>query len=273
MRGMNNYIDYPQHLSWDPKLFGELWEWADVIHTMENVDNLIALHDPLNKPMVLHHHGEIYRHYADHLNETAKARNIVMIGSTIDLSSYGPTRWLPNPIDVIWMQAIRHQYRPPAGRNKIRFSHSPTAHRAAKGTDQWVPAVQRAGGEMILIQNRAWHDALKMKAGADVHLDQLVHAYGLSGLEAMAMKIPVVSSAYPDVQVGIEERIGYLPYYAVHGTIDETLTAIIDPKVQAETAERAWQYINDYHAQDKVVARLKRLYAEARQRFRSGEMT
>ena len=62
MRGDNNYIDYPENYAWNYELFRDLWAWADVIHTMENIDNLIGLYNPPGKPIVLHHHGEIFRH-------------------------------------------------------------------------------------------------------------------------------------------------------------------------------------------------------------------
>ena len=270
MRGFNNSIDYPEHYGWDLELFTELWDWADVIHTMENIDNLIAFRNPPGKPIVLHHHGEIYRWNSAHLNKVTADHNLVSMGSTIDLEAHG-TEWLPNPIDVIWMQAIRAQYKPPDRRAQLRFSHSPTAHRAAKGTDQWVPAVRRAGGEVLLIQNQPWQTALRMKASADVHLDQLFHGYGLSGLEAMAMQMPVMSGGSSAVEEQIIAKVGFLPYHPAMDRVAEAVIEITDPATRQMVADRGWQYVNDYHEQSKVVTRLKKLYREAVRRYDPGE--
>lgn len=270
MRGSNNYIDYPEHLGWDLELFKQLWEWADVIHTMENIDNLTGLFNPPGKPILLHHHGEIYRHNADHLNAIAAAHNLVTVGSTLDLVTYG-TRWLPNPIDTDWLQAIRRQYRPPPGRPKVRFVHSPTAHRNAKGTDRWKTAVRAVGGELRLTERASWAQALADKATGDVHLDQLYHGYGNSGLEAMGMGLPVVSGGFEAIEALIIKRIGYLPYHPAMGRVEEAVEEILDPALQKQVAEMGRQYIDEHHAQEKVVRRLKRLYAEARERFRSDD--
>lgn len=270
MRGHNNYIDYPQNYEWDADLFGELWDWADIVHTMENIHNLIAFRNPPGKPIVLHHHGVIYRNNAVELNGIVKAHNLVSIGSTLDLTTYG-TRWMPNPIDVVWMQAIRHQYRPPAGRPKVRFVHSPTAWRNAKGTDQWKAAVRAAGGEFKLTEKATWAQALADKATGDVHLDQLYHGYGNSGLEAMGMGLPVVSGGFSEIEELIVKRIGYLPYHPAMDRVPEAIAEIMDPATREYVADAGWQYINDYHVQEKVVARLKRIYAEARDRYDPNE--
>ena len=79
------------------------------------------------------------------------------------------------------------------------------------------------------------------------------------------------AAAYPEVQDGIAAKVGYLPYYAIHGSIEDTLRAICDPDVQEEAAARGTQYINDHHAQDKVVDKLKRVYAEAMERYDPNE--
>ena len=266
MRGFNNSIDYPQYHEWNRELFTELWDWADVIHTMENIHNLIAFRNPPGKPILLHHHGVIYRNHAVELNGIAKAHNLVTVGSTLDLTTYG-TRWLPNPIDVIWMQAIRHQYKPAPGRDKLRFVHSPTAWRVAKGTDEWKAAVRAVGAEFKLTEKATWAQALADKATGDVHLDQLYHGYGNSGLEAMGMGLPVVSGGFPEIEELIIKRVGQLPYHPAMGRVPEAISEIMDPATRRDVAERGWEYINQYHEQRKVVARLKKLYREAVSRY------
>lgn len=264
MRGANNYIDYPVDLEWDPDTFHELWAWADVIHAMEQTHNLTGLYNPPGKPILLHHHGQLYRWNTDALNAITEQHNLVTICSTIDMTALGPrVVWVPNPVDVPWMQAIRHQYKPSPDRDKVRFVHSPTAFRVEKGTDQWQAAVKATGQELRLTEGATWAQALAHKATGDVHLDQLFHGYGNSGLEAMGMGLPVLSGGFPEIEEQIKKKVGYLPYLSSMGRVQEAVEAIQSPDLQLEVASWGRQYIHDFHAQDKVVAKLKRLYRKA----------
>ncbi|HXS47553.1 MAG TPA: hypothetical protein VN756_08825 [Solirubrobacterales bacterium] len=268
MRGSNNYIDYPVDLSWDPAQFHEMWAWADVVHAMERTMNLTGLYNPPGKPVLLHHHGQIYRWNTDAMNALSDAHNLVTICSTIDMEALSPrTKWLPNPVDLDYMQALRAQYRPDPFRSTLRFVHSPTAFRKEKGTDQWQAAVKAVGGELKLTEGKSWAQALAAKATGDVHLDQLFHCYGNSGLEAMGMGLPVVSGGFAEIEAAITKKIGYLPYQPAMGMVVDAVREMLEPTIRKQVADAGWQYINDYHAQEKVVARLKRFYTEARDRY------
>ena len=272
MRGSNNYIDYPMDLEWNYEQFVELWQWADVIHAMEKLHNLTPHFNPPGKPLVVHHHGTIYRDNHAALDAVSNAHNLVQICSTIDLTQYNPqVEWLPNPIDVSWMEHIRAQYQAgPSG--VLRYSHTPT-QRWAKHTDYFIQGVKAVHGRLELVEMSSWSHALARKATADVLLDQLYYGYGLSGLEAMAMGIAVVGGATVEgIESRIMEAVGYLPYHrASPGTIGMDLVPLNDPAFRAEVAERGRQYVNDFHSQPVIVDRLKALYTEAVDRYEPEE--
>jgi hypothetical protein len=276
MRGSNNYIDYPKDLAWDPVRFRELWEWADVIHSMEKLHNLTPHFNPPGKPVVLHHHGTIYRDNHAALDAVANAHNLVQLCSTIDLTAFNPNVvWLPNPIDISWMEHVRAQYRPRPLEERggqVRYVHTPT-QRYIKHTKEFIAAATSLGMKLEVVERVPWSQALARKALADVLLDQLAYGYGLSALEAMAMGMPVVGGVTVE---GLESRImsavGYLPYHkASPGSLKMDLIPIQDPDFREEVAERGRQYVNDFHAQPVIVKRLKRLYREAVDRYEPEE--
>lgn len=273
MRGSNNYIDYPKDLSWDPERFHELWAWADVIHAMERVHNLTPYYNPPGKPLIYHHHGTIYRDNPAAHDVVANAHNLIQFCSTIDLTEFNTeVEWLPNPIDVAWMENIRAQYRPRLEEHPVRFVHTPT-QRWAKHTDDIVRAAQVLGLKLEVVEQTTWSDALARKAKADVLIDQLGFGYGLSGLEAMAMGMPIVGgTAVEGLESRILAEVGYLPYHrATPSTLRVDLVPLQDPSFRAEVAERGRQYVHDFHSQQVIVDRLKRAYAEAVDRYEPEE--
>lgn len=272
MRGSNNYIDYPVDREWNYDEFLELWAWADVIHAMEKVHNLTPHFNPPGKPLVLHHHGTIYRDNYAALDAVANAHNLIQLCSTIDLTEYNErVEWLPNPIDVGWMEHIRHQYQAgPSG--VLRYSHQPT-QRWAKHTEHFIQAVKTVHGYLELVEQSSWSHALARKATADVLLDQLSWGYGLSGLEAMAMGLAVVGgTTIPGLESRIMDKVGFLPFHrATVETIANDLVPLHDPAFRSEVVERGRQYVNDFHSQPVIVARLKELYTEAVDRYEPEE--
>lgn len=275
MRGSNNYIDYPVDLSWDMTRFLAMWEWADVIHAMEKVHNLTPYFNPPGKPLVLHHHGSIYRDSHVALDTVANAHNLVQLCSTLDLTQFNENVvWLPNPIDVSWMEHIRAQYGPSPieERGIVRYAHTPT-QRWAKHTSDFIQAATQLGCQLEIIESQPWSQAIARKATCDVLLDQLAYGYGLSGLESMAMGMPVLGGAtVAGVESGLMEQVGYLPYHrASVETLAMDLLPLNDPAIRAEVSERGRQYVNDFHSQQVIVARLKDLWTEAADRYEPEE--
>jgi hypothetical protein len=97
------YMAYGVDLPYRKALAAEMYQKADVIHVrlrFDIYDQLAAKFGP--KPVVIHHHGSLYRaDPARHIRE-AKKRNAIVLVSTLDLWLLYPEEsvWLPSPFDV-----------------------------------------------------------------------------------------------------------------------------------------------------------------------------
>lgn len=269
IRGSNNYIDYPADQTGPLSKFPDLWEWADVIHTMQKLTPITAYQNPPGKPVVLHHHGTIYRVGHSEFDRVANDHGLVQLCSTIDLTMYNSNvKWLPNPIDIDLMQSIRKQYQPPTQPHPMTFSHSPTV-RSVKGSDVFIGASRTVGTRMILIEKKPWLTALGIKATADAVMDQLTYGYGLSGLEAMAMGVPVVGGLLDEVRPLFESTLGELPFLDVNKTnIVPQLKELIYTDLYWTIADRGHEYVKKYHSQENVVKQLIGYYQQAIDTYR-----
>lgn len=257
IRGSNNYIDYPVDQQGSIQRFPELWDWADVIHTMQKLTPVTAYRNPPSKPVVLHHHGTIYRVGHAEFDRVANDRGLVQLCSTIDLTMYNKNvKWLPNPIDIDLMQSIRRQYRPDIGPHRMTFAHSPTV-RSVKGSDVFIGASSSVGTRMVLIEKKPWLTALALKATADSVMDQLTYGYGLSGLEAMAMGMPVLGGLLDEVRPLFISTLGDLPFLEVNkNTIVEKIKELIGSNLYWDIVDIGNEYIHKYHSQESVVREL-----------------
>lgn len=275
MRGTNNFIDYPYDLSWDPEVFRQMWEWADVIHAMEKVENFLPFFNPPHKAVVAHHHGTVYRDNHVGWIPFAKERGIIQLVSTPDLTLFDPANiWLPNPIDIDLMRHIRSQYRP-SDQRPFTVVHTPT-QRWAKYTDsflssfQWLKG-QRPGSELLLVEGKTWTVSITEKAKAHISYDQVRDGYGLSGIEAAAMGLPVIAG-YTDPQI----RAAVLPLLGGDFPFIESdlpnlgqtmLNLASDPRYFRESAQRGEAFVHDHHDERVTVKALKEIWTRARDSF------
>lgn len=193
-----NYIQYPIDILWPPGLppteeLLDLAAEADVLHVMERWDAVDWVPEWTRKPLVMHHHGTTYREWnTRHLIDSVRSFGAYPICSTLDLTLIEPgVEWLPNPVDIPRMEAIRAARD---GHDGLLAAHSPT-NAPIKGTTAFLAAAASAGWDVDLVQWVDWESCLRRKARADMVLDQLTYGYGLSGIEAMAMGVPVVGGA------------------------------------------------------------------------------
>ena len=264
-----NYIQYPIDILWSPglpptdEILG-LAAAADVLHVMERWDAVDWLPGWPDKPVVMHHHGTIFREWnTGHLNASAAQIGAVVIASTIDLTLLGPDiEWLPNPCDIPRMRQIRADAVPHEG---LLASHSPT-NAPIKGTDHFTAAARGAGWDVDLIQWVDWEACLARKARADLVLDQLTFGYGLSGIEAMAMGIPVVGGVSDQRVADLMLRSwGNLPFMlATPWTLPWTMEFFKDPANRAASAAVGTWFVEQYHEESRVAAQLVRVYERAR---------
>ena len=121
-----------------------------------------------------------------------------------------------------------------------------------------------AGYDLDLVQWVDWESCLRRKARADIVLDQLTYGYGLSGIEAMAMGIPVVGGASQPIIDLMMATFGNLPFLlADSGTLPGMLSYMRDPEARAASAAVGQSIVEEWHEESKVAARLVGIYEKA----------
>ncbi len=133
---------------------------------------------------------------------------------------------------------------------KIRIGHSPT-RRASKGTDVILSVLSRIkkdfkNVEIVLIEKMSYKDALLKKSELDIFIDQLGElGYGISGLEAMAIGIPVVVQLMPD----FDRFLGKHPFVlADKDTLEKELKKLItDKERRTEMGKMGIEWVKDVH--------------------------
>lgn len=264
-----NYIGYPTDIYWAPGApkpagLDDLFDKADVIHVVERWGGPMAFEHWRDKPLVMHHHGSEFRvHNTENLLREVKEYGAYGIVSTPDLLLIDPTlEWLPNPCNIQRMRHIRASYYVPDG--TLRIAHSPT-DRGLKSTDLFLAAVAGTGLVPELIEWTDWESCLRRKATADLFYDQLHIGYALSGIEAMAMGIPVVSGAYdPRILDLMVELFGRLPFLlATTETLHEKILELAQPEVWTEIAAAGTAHVERWHDEAKVAKQLVAVYEKA----------
>lgn len=249
----------------------ELIDAADVVHFKGDhlPSQYVNLHTQ-HKPRVITAGGSGFRRKVPGLPATAchrwhaldaYAAECHALGAiTPDLLYLPGMRWVPHATP------IRNAWRPPVG--EVVIGHSPSSRRA-KGTDAVViPAVEmlRAMGHnvrLLLIEGKSNRECLIMKAQCHLFFDQaLIPAYGLSGVEAMAMGIPVVNRMagvlVQDREPFVDPVVAFAEPtpMAAAGSIAAALQRL--PELHAHTL----QWVREVHAYPAVAEQLVGLYKE-----------
>ncbi len=270
VRRTNNYANHDADLTWDSPILNDVYTKADIIHFMERVEDPFA---GTSKPVVIHHHGEIYRDETNVLAQHARNLKAVEIVSTIDLLSVAPgtATWLPAAYNL---EELAGYWEPQDRTGKVIF-HSPT-YRERKGTEYLVAAVEALKRQWpVTLEVAMYHDQryiFERKGKADIVFDNL-YGYGLNAIEAFGMGVPVVGGLVPSrwapesVRDDIAEHIGYLPFYEV---TEETLADGLEMMIRDEGIRKVWrniglEYAYEFHDERKVVKKLQAIYQEARE--------
>jgi hypothetical protein len=265
----HNYIGYETDIYWEPGApkpdgLDELFREADVVHIMERWTAVQHFTDWLDKPLVMHHHGTEFR--VDNtralLRETKEFRAVPIV-STIDLTLIDPeAEWLPNPCDIDAM--VQHRTLPTHARTSLRVAHSPT-NRALKGTEFFLSVADQSPFSVDLIEGVPWSTGLARKGQADIVYDQFHIGYALSGIEAMAMGIPVIGGVQdPRIIELMMKTFGYLPFLlADEGSLRERLMDLCDHTLRAAYSHLGTHHVRIWHDEYLVANRLVKIYERA----------
>lgn len=254
----DNFIGFDKDVFWPPNannaLITELWKSADVIHMMDKFESATTVpnYDEV-KPRLIHHHGSIFRSNPYNFIERCQKEGIPQLAATFDLLKYDDSvQWMPHPIDINYMQHFISPYRK-------GLIHTPGA--GYNGTDHLKKAIQGTGWELDIVTNLPWNMAMKRKGMASVLFDSMDIGYGMTSVEAYALRMPVIAGGSSATESKIFDTMGYLPYLsATPESLRDVLVQLQEPQLQKEVESFGWQCVNDYHAEQKVVERLKLVY-------------
>ena len=178
------------------------------------------------------------------------------------LRIYPGIRYSFMPFDVDAFQPA-----PGSGGPRLRVCHAPR-NRALKGSNriiEVVKALERDHAiELVLIEGRSHDEALVMKAGCDLAIDQVGNhggdGYGMNSLETLAMQIPTITEMTPAYEAFVPDH----PFLnATEATLgDVILGALRDPALRRRkgTEGRAW--VKKHHGAREVTEDIYRVWRE-----------
>jgi len=231
----------------DPQEMRKWIAWADVVNVHRSFHPLDTA-GFIPKHLIMTHHGTYYRRYV----EACQAANVRygvkhVLCTTADLAKYGYATWLPTAIPVDQYAAMRVR-----GTGKPVICQTPS-YGFAKDARGSRGIFQVLGGRTdikLVITERIPHvECLRCKASADIVIDRFFLGLGVSGLEALAMSIPVIADASEEDEACIRREVGFLPYYsAAVGGVEAAVDVLLSNKsLYDEYAERGYEYVKRFH--------------------------
>ena len=120
---------------------------------------------------------------------------------------------------------------PPRTDGPVRIAHA-SNHRGVKGTEFLIDAVDRLRAEgyeieLTLIEGRPNAEALALIADCDLYVDQLIAAYALAAIEAMALGKVVLSPIEQTPAYVLFRRYSYLAECPIVPATPETVADVL----------------------------------------------
>jgi hypothetical protein len=305
MVAASNYIEYPEDVPHSLAALERLYAAADVVHLNHTLHGHLWYDKGRQKPTVLEHHGLHKGSFdIDFPGAIAQAAGMgcVQIGSTVNLELFGPITWAPIPYDLAALAALKAsapRVEPVPARNArnahtrnddfpllldppgldpratdvqlITIAHAPT-NREIKSTAAFIAAIkllQEIGLPVrgLLIENRPHSECLRLKAAADIFVDQLVLGYGCNAIEAWGMGIPVVGGvSNPKWRSHMVARWEGMPLFeATEATLAKRLTTlVISRSLREEYIEQGRVHVERFHSQAGHVKLMSGIYESAK---------
>jgi hypothetical protein len=257
----------------------DMYRAADVVHLRNTMRGWQQQDEGSGKPILLHHHGTLYRDSHQRVSELARQVGALEVASTVDLCLLEPgVVWLPSPYEGSDLARLRADSRVELHDDGVlRVAHLPT-NAKVKNSGAVLAALrqlQDEGHRLEIITNVdakgvarhvSWRTALWQKAKADVYVDQLELGYGNNAVEAWGMGIPVVAGvADPAVRDDMLARWGTLPFApATPESVYLVLRRLVESRaMREEYASVGGLHFSRWHEAGVVVHQLQGLYAAA----------
>ncbi len=272
------YFQFPNDLRWGSQASREMNQevrklaaLADVIHF--NNSDIAIRHMRLpergrRKPMLLHHHGSLFRNNPSRSLQIASHRQMVQAVSTVDLQQPATDvlHWLPTAYDVAALRAIP---RPRGDPDRVRVGHFPT-NRKLKHTDLFLEAIASLRDEglpidLVMVEHTTNDVVMGLKATCDIVYDQLAFGYGCNSVEAWGMGIPVIAGADTWTLRRMQDLWGYLPFLpATTASLKGQLRKMVKSRqMRQDYAGHGMHHVLTYHDELPALAILAQLYADA----------
>jgi hypothetical protein len=151
--------------------------------------------------------------------------------------------------------------------DSITIVHSPT-NRKYKGTDLIIPVIEKIKKEkkikFLLFENIPRGEILKLKAKADISIDQVGGTmggtgYGKAGLETLAIGIPTITNMSSEYAAWLPEN----PFIVANDgeELYSKLNFLIDnPTFRVEAGNKGISWVKKYHGYEQVNEKLYELY-------------
>ncbi len=225
----------------DKSILSKWIDWADVVNCLGNIGVLVK--KPKN--LVVSYRGTHFRN-----NPRVRYNQARAMGAKKQLG-LGPwncnyeglnLEWLPTPIPVDdWLKLKRgHEGKP-------IVCQSPSSFKGKNTLAIKKLISNKKNITLKIIHGVTWEKCMAAKADADIYVGSFKYGYGISTLEAMTMKIPVITHAKFEKE--IMEKVGYLPYYnckleELPNAIDNLLS---DKKLYNKYAMLCFNYVKKFH--------------------------
>jgi glycosyltransferase involved in cell wall biosynthesis len=178
----------------------------------------------------------------------------------------GGGRWDALPVVTITTDVSlwqpRREYSRNNGRNgKVIVIHTPN-HRAFKGTEFLVQAVNELHNEglmieLIIVENRSNMEVRRlMSEQGDILAEQFIAStYALNGIEGMASGLPVLTNLDHEGYTRVFRRYSYLNECPILSTPPERLrenlrVLVTNPKLREELGRAGRRYVEKYHSEE-----------------------
>lgn len=250
-----NRLEYPLHRIGQLEKIPAYCQWAHVIHVHDDGYKHIP-EDYYHKPTLWTFHGSMFRNDPSKYLSIARDRgwrSSVVSVDLLEIAGLDDSHWTPLPRpDLRSMRKARDD-------DRILLAHAPT-NRKAKGTRE-LPAMDLPDGvEIDMIEGVTYQECIERKARCDGLIDQNTYGYGMNGVEAWAMDLPVFGEFEDEAHElrlrNITDRWGWLLSWDNLVDCDN-----LDRRLR-RAAYFGRQFYLNYHSYPAVARRLNAIYSE-----------
>ena len=267
---LGNLSPYSWHRQvdlYDNRRFGQIaMATADIVHCHMDLWACSYFNTKWRGRLVIQYHGsEMPDGPQTLVNHARDAHwNAIQIGARLDHGEYGDIPWVPMAQPIARLAALRSFYRRvglPGKHRPFRIGHTPT-FKQIKGTAALETVIERLRSkgvnvEGVIIEGHTHDVALAWKATCDVVFDSFFLGMQGSGLEAGAMRIPVIAGD-ERIKRLYEREVGYCPYLFADDplALEATIMHLIESPLDARSAaDVTYRYVQRYHSYAAVARR------------------